>query len=143
MNTDRIVRLNGDVAEVVYSDGTKLVIGDTSAGQTTDEYHSIDDLYRHRLLLNAALCNAWYDREAIPFGDSYGVHKSRQHAVGEDPMFEGMFRVGAELPTGDVSWHYSLKDWDLFQIPEWDRASAWDGYTAADVANRLEAFLRS
>lgn len=137
MNTDRIVRLHGDAAEVVYSDGTKLVIGDKSAGQTTDEFHSFDDLYRHRLLLTAALFNSWYDQ------DRYDVHRSRLHSDGKEPFGGGWFIVVAQLPTGQISYHYLLKDWELFQIPELYRAAHFDGHTAAEAADRLEALLRS
>ena len=48
----------------------------------------------------------------------------------------------ATLPTGQISNHYEAADWDLFQIPERERGDVWDGHTAADVADRLEAFLR-
>jgi hypothetical protein len=47
----------------------------------------------------------------------------------------------AELPTGQISNHYELKDWDLFQIPEKEKANKWDGHTPQDVAKRMREFL--
>lgn len=136
MNTDRIVRVHGDSASVVYTDGTKLTIGDKSAGQTTDEFHSFDELYRHRMLLTAALFNSWYDQ------DLFAVHRSRRHSDGEEPFGGGWFIVVAQLSTGQISYHYPLKDWDLFRIVERERPADFDGHTAAEAADRLEAFLR-
>jgi len=103
-------------------------------GQTSDGYHTFDELYRCRMLLAAALLNLW---AALDKGE---VYKSRLHHDGT--MFDGMFKVAAQLPTGEISYHFEAEHWDLFQIPERDRADEWDGHTAVDVADRLEAFLR-
>lgn len=140
MNTDRITRINGDAQEVVYSDGTKLLVGATSAGQSGDTFHTIDELYRHRALLTAALFNSW-NMIADETGTNYNpVHKSRLHSDGT--AIEGFFIVMAELPTGQFSYHYPLTDWDLFDIPELARALPWDGHTSADVLDRIERYLR-
>ena len=45
----------------------------------------------------------------------------------------------ATLPTGQISNHYELKDWDLFNVPERGRSEKWDGHTEKDVLNRLKA----
>lgn len=39
----------------------------------------------------------------------------------------------AELPTGQISNHYEMKDWDLFNIPEKEKANMWDGHSPQDV----------
>ena len=46
----------------------------------------------------------------------------------------------AELPTGQISNHYEMKDWDKFQIPEKEVANKWDGHSPRDVADRLISF---
>ncbi len=52
----------------------------------------------------------------------------------------GWFIVVAVLPTGQISNHYELKDWDLFKIPAKDRALfEFDGHTSADVVVRLNS----
>jgi hypothetical protein len=111
-------------------------------GQTSDGYHTFDELYRFRLLYNAALFNSWSGFTNKPSG-VFGVHKSWRHSDGEECFGGGWFIVMAALPTGQISNHYEAKDWDLFQIPERERADEWDGHTASDVAVRLEKFLRS
>jgi hypothetical protein len=71
----------------------------------------------------------------------YNVHKSKKHNDGEDCFGGGWFIVMATLPTGQISNHYELKDWDLFQCEEIETADKWDGHTAQDVAKRLSDFL--
>ena len=72
----------------------------------------------------------------------YDVHKSKKHSDGEIPFGDSnWFIVMAELPTGQISNHYEMKDWDLFQIPEKEKANKWDGHTSKDVAERIRKFL--
>lgn len=106
-------------------------------GETSDGYHTFDELYRFRLLYNAALFNLMFEHWS-----GYRVHKSWRHYDGEECFGGGWFIVMATLPTGQISNHYEAGDWDLFKIPEQGCADEWDGHTSADVARRLEAYLR-
>jgi hypothetical protein len=46
--------------------------------------------------------------------------------------------VVAVLPDGQISNHYEAKDWDLFKVPETEKALVeFDGHTGADVIARL------
>jgi hypothetical protein len=67
------------------------------------------------------------------------VHKSRRHHDGKLPFGkDDWFIVCAMLPTGQISNHYHIEDWDLFQIPETEKALfKFDGHTSEDVINRL------
>jgi hypothetical protein len=66
------------------------------------------------------------------------VHKSWKHHDGELCFGGGWFIVCAMLPTGQISNHYPIKDWDLFQIPETEKALfKFDGHTGQDVIDRL------
>jgi hypothetical protein len=142
VNDQRTIRIDGDFAEVLYDDSTRLLIGETSSGQASDGFHTFDELYRHRLLLTAALFRQLYENES-DHGRIYDVHKSRLHSDGLAPFDDtGWFIVVAQLPTGQISYHYRDEDWDLFKIPERQRAAEWDGHSAQDAADRLEAFLR-
>jgi len=104
-------------------------------GQVSDGYHTFNELYEFRKLYNAALFNEWTHKRGL------NVHKSKRHSTGEDCFGGGWFIVMATLPTGQISNHYELKDWDLFKIPEFKMSDEWDGHTAQDVAERLEKFL--
>ena len=101
----------------------------------SDGYHTFKELYEYRLLYNAALFNEFAKNKNIP------VCKSFRHSDGELPFGGGWFIVMAQLPTGQISNHYELKDWDLFKIPELECAWVYDGHTPKDVANRLRDFL--
>jgi hypothetical protein len=139
VNDQRTIRIDGDFAEVLYDDGTRLLIGDTTAGQASDTYHTIDELYRHRALLSAALWGRLYEDESN-HGRITDVHKARLHSDGTD--IDGYFVVMATLPTGQISYHYPDADWDLFEIPQRTFADVWDGHASADVLDRLERYLR-
>ena len=50
--------------------------------------------------------------------------------------------VTAELPTGQVSNHYELKDWDLFKCPEQEYADKWDGHTPQMADERILEYIK-
>lgn len=104
-------------------------------GEVSDGYHTFNELYEYRLLYNAAFFNE------LAKQNLYDVHKSKKHSDGEDCFGGGWFIVMAELPTGQISNHYELKDWDLFQVPEKEKANIWDGHTPQDVAKRMRYYL--
>lgn len=118
-----------DVFEKAYHEGC---IGDVSDG-----YHTFNELYRYRLLYNAAFFN-----EIAKLG-KVEVCKSHKHYDGEECFGGGWFIVMAELPTGQVSNHYENKDWDLFNVPELETAFEWDGHTPNEAADRIEAYLKT
>lgn len=101
-------------------------------GEISDGYHTFNELYRYRMLYNAAFFNL-LPKEI--------VHKSKRHHDGEECFGGGWFIVMANLPTGQISNHYELKDWDLFQIPEKEVADEWDGHTPQEAADRLHEYL--
>lgn len=112
-------------------------------GEVSDGYHTFNELYEYRLLYNASFFNslAEYNRDIETWITKYDVHKSKKHSDGKECFDGGWFIVMAELPTGQISNHYEMKDWDLFQIPEKEKANKWDGHTPQDVAKRMREFL--
>lgn len=48
----------------------------------------------------------------------------------------------ADLPTGQISNHYELKDWNLFTCHEQEYADKWDGHNPKDVINRLKEYIK-
>jgi hypothetical protein len=105
-------------------------------GNISDGYHTFNELYEYRLLYNASMFN-----ELAKQG-LYDVHKSKKHSDGTIPFGdENWFIVQAELPTGQISNHYEMKDWELFHVPEKEKANHYDGHTPQDVAKRLRDFL--
>ena len=115
----------------------KKLLGD-NIGEFSDGYHTFNELYDYRKAYNAAFFN-----ELAKQG-LYDVHKSRLHSDGEIPFGDNnWFIVMAELPTGQISNHYKIKDWDLFNIPEKEKANDWDGHSPQDVYERLVKYLNN
>ena len=92
----------------------------------SDGYHTFADLYEQRLILSAALAknnpHAW---------------KSKRHEDGSIPFGGGWFIMGFDTDEGCYTYHYELKDWDLFQCKELDKGKPWDGHTSKDVRRLL------
>jgi hypothetical protein len=101
-------------------------------GQTSDGYHTFDELYVHRALLLMALMRehpelSWFapchhDGSAIP----------------------GFFIAGMNLSTGQITYHIEDRWLPLVRsltLNERVRAPEWDGHTAEDVVNRLMGWL--
>ena len=108
--------MRGDVIDAPTADVEKM----------SDGYHTFADLYEQRLILSAALAknnpHAW---------------KSKRHEDGSVPFGGGWFIMGFDTGEGCYTYHYELKDWDLFQCEELDKGKPWDGHTSKDVRRLL------
>lgn len=102
----------------------------------SDGYHTFHELYEYRKLYNAAFFNQ------LVLHDVCKVVKSTRHHDGEPCFGGGWFIVVAQLPTGQISNHYEMKDWDLFRCPEVGFAPEWDGHTPEEAAKRLKDYLK-
>lgn len=102
----------------------------------SDGYHTFEELYEFRKVYNALLFNEWAKN------GKYEVYKSKKHFDGEKCFDGNWFIVVAILPSGQISNHYEMKDWDLFQIPEYDKSKyEFDGHTSQDVLERLKEVI--
>lgn len=104
-------------------------------GDTSDGYHTFNELYEFRKLYNAGFFNL------LP--KECRVHKSKKHSDGELCFGGGWFIVTAYLNGKQISNHYELKDWDLFQCEEREKADEWDNHTPKDVVERLKEYLNT
>lgn len=113
--------------------GKDIILPDgMESKDVSDGYHTFHELYNFRKVYNAALFNEWADY------NKYKVHKSIRHYDGEECFGGGWFIVIAMLPFGQISNHYKINDWDLFDIPYYERALyPYDGHTSQDVLFRL------
>lgn len=142
------------IEQLVYINGLIQNSAGVDANDVSDGYHTFGQLYDCRLAYNAVLFNEWatensHETEArlghnAMMGDTqlprikYNVHKSKRHYDGELCFGGGWFIVVAVLPTGQITNHYKLEDWDKFNIPETDTALVeFDGHTTDDVITRL------
>ena len=130
-------------------EGEKFV--EIEAEQVGDQYHTMHELYQHRMALTIALFNYWakqryglelfYDMDTIAKIDGMTVPpivmKSKLHHDGT--MFEGGYFIVMAITThGQISYHYDLKHWNKFKIPEVERTPEWDGHGSLEVMQRLE-----
>lgn len=108
---------------------------DTEPGKISDGYHTFDELYEHRSVLFIALMKShpelsWY---------------AALHADGT--MFDGMFIVGMNLPTGQITYHLNLDPWlpIVCRIDCETRGCAlgYDGHSSEDVIVRILDWVRT
>lgn len=105
-------------------------------GEVSYGHHTFNELYRYRMLYNAAFFNL------LARNGQVEVCKSRRHSDGEKCFgSDDWFIVMAMLPTGQVSNHYESKYWDLFDVPERETSFEYDGHTPNEAADRLEQYL--
>lgn len=95
--------------------------------EVSDGYHTFNSLYNQRLCLWEALVKAYKDK----------AWKTRRHHDGEPCFGGGWFLVGITTPAGDYTYHYELKDWNLFDCKVLDKAPEFDGHTDKDVTRVL------
>lgn len=100
-----------------------------NAGDISDGYHTFDELYHHRMMLFAVICNTYKDK----------AWKSWKH--GDGTMYEDYYIVGITTPEGDYSYHCHRHSWDLFDVKELEFAPKWDGHKPKDI-DRLLSLLR-
>lgn len=95
-------------------------------GETSDGYHTFNELYHHRAVLFSVIVKAFPDH----------AWKSRKHHDGT--MYDGMFIVGIETPDGQATYHYDIEPyWDMFECKELEYAPEWDGHTPAQAIARI------
>ncbi len=95
-------------------------------GETSDGYHTFNELYHHRAVLFSVIVKAFPDQS----------WKARKHHDGT--MYDGMFIVGIETPDGQATYHYDIEPyWDMFQCKELEYAPEWDGHTPAQAIARI------
>lgn len=97
-------------------------------GNTSDGYHTFNELYHHRAVLFSVIVKAFPER----------AWKSRKHHDGT--MYDGMFIVGIDTPQGQATYHYDIDPyWKMFECQELECAPEWDGHTPAEAIARIGA----
>lgn len=125
---------NGEVLKAHYT-------GDEDM-QVSDGYHTMDELYDHRITIFIALCRF------IAKADTYwegpicpSVWRSKNHSDGE-PAFGGTwFVLGIGWQKGDqITYHLPINLWESTHFAETlDKAPEFDGHSSADVLERLKS----
>jgi hypothetical protein len=101
-------------------------------GETSDGYHTFNELYDHRCTLFLALMQSAPALSWI----------STKHEDGTS--WDGWFIAGMKLPTGDVTYHLPARMWSLAcetGAAILETGFHWDGHTSADVVKRVQAWI--
>lgn len=110
--------------------------------EVSDGYHTMAELYDHRITLWIALCKqlAWSGtiegaNAVIPV---YEIWRSKLHHDGGSYPKWFVLGIGKEK-NSQLTYHVPLKRWDETSFAEeLERAPEWDGHTANDVLGRLK-----
>jgi len=97
----------------------------------SDGWHTFGELYEFRMALSIALLNTNKDIS----------WKSKKHNDGT--MFAGgYFICGIKTPLGQVTNHYKMEHWHMFNVDAVEYAPKWDGHTAKDSIKRLKSLKK-
>lgn len=141
---DRALRFNGSWATAL-EDIDNLVAGRMLKydGETSDGYHTFNELYQHRIVLFVALAEMVLiaNRKEAKDRPEVVTWCSQKHSDGS--KWDGWFIAGLELSTGQVTYHLPMSDWERVSkiLPVVEQAPEWDGHTPADVVDRLERWV--
>ena len=113
--------------EALMKDALELLKAQEAiTGETSDGYHTFNELYHHRAVLFSVIVANYPDR----------AWKAKKHHDGT--MYDGMFIVGIETPDGQATYHYDIDPyWDMFKCRVLDNAPEWDGHTPAQAIERI------
>ena len=107
--------------------GDHIQINVESLECVSDGFHTMEELYDHRILL-------WINLANINWSCAYLL---KEH-------FEGWFLLGMNTKHGQVSYHCPNKYLDLVntEIVELTDDSEYDGHTPSDVIDRLKKIAK-
>ena len=109
----------------------EATLGALVTGETSDGYHTFNELYHHRAVLFSVIV-----RDHLEL-----AWKSKVHHDGT--MFDGMFIVGIETPEGQATYHYDIDPyWEMFDCIELIEAPEWDGHTPDEAIERVSTLGR-
>ena len=108
--------------------------------QVSDGFHTMDELYDHRITLWIALCEMRanvMDANDSPYFED--VWRSKRHSDGDLAFGGKWFVLGIGKDKGEqITYHLPIEKWDECDFAETlETAPEWDGHSPADVLERL------
>ncbi len=103
--------------------------------EVSDGYHTMEELYDHRITLYICLC------EALVQAGHNGIWRSKLHSDGSS--FDGWFILGIGKNEGtQITYHLPIERWEEAGSAETlEKAPQWDGHTSGDVLKRLKSLI--
>jgi hypothetical protein len=110
--------------------------------EVSDGFHTVEELYDHRVELFIALCrmkHAYY-RQVVEISDAQDpdIWRSKLHEDGKG--YDGWFILGINKKRGEqITYHLPMKRWkDTDFADTLERAPKFDGHNAPTVLKRLK-----
>lgn len=126
VTADALDMMLGELEHAIIEQAIAETLGAEINGETSDGYHTFNELYHHRAVLFSVVVAA----------NSGTAWKSKLHHDGT--MYDGMFIVGVDTPKGQATYHYDVEPyWDMFWCRELKRAPEWDGHTPDEAIERI------
>lgn len=117
----------------------KITITVDSYKDVSDGYHTIGELYDHRIMLYISLCKILVDNyHSSDFANDPDVWRSKLHSDGSS--YDGWFILGIGMEKGEqITYHIPIEKWNECEFAKTlENAPEWDGHTSADVLERLK-----
>lgn len=112
----------------------RLHDGADNFGMISDGYHTLDELYEHRIVNFMAVCKLMKNST-----DDRYAWRSERHSDGS--KYDGWFILGVGVNPGEqITYHLPMSKWEAagkVVTLTYENAPEWDGHTAADVLERL------
>jgi len=110
-------------------------------GETSDGYHTFNELYEHRITLFITLCRIcaeWVETEG-DFGLK-GRKPWRSKTHSDDSVMHEWFILGIDKLNGkQITYHIPITKWDETEFADTlEKAPKFDGHTSEDVLQRLK-----
>jgi len=117
---------------MTVADSESVFVGDEDM-TVSDGYHTMDELYDHRMILYISLCRSLRNNERMTRNTMrYEVWRSKLHSDGT--FIPDWFILGIGIEPGkQITYHIPNKLWNethfattLERAPEWDKHNSYD-----------------
>lgn len=106
--------------------------------EINDGFHTIGELYSHRIVLFIALCKELYTNPEYQYGQKSQIWKSLSYSTGES-LEDGWFLMGIGNKEGEqITYHLPSYYWEKTNFAEiLYKAPKFDGHKPNDVLKRI------
>lgn len=138
-NYKKIYTLKNYTASRLLKDGGTQYGGDDNF-TVSDGYHTMDELYEHRIALWINLCYTYFclGKVAGKKAKTMKVWRSQTHSDGTSILEYFVLGIGTEKGE-QITYHLSMDYWNECDFAETlEKAPEFDGHTSKDVIERLK-----
>src|SRR4051812_40118429 len=129
------IRKASRIGIIIKTDKKGVVCHRSEYMEVSDGYHTMDELYEHRITLFITLCRKMNDLYNAK-GEGLYPYRSKKHSDGSE--MEGWFIMGLNiLPGEQITYHLPMSKWEETNFAETlTQMYEWDKHTSNDVLQR-------